>query len=207
MLGLLQPSSTSTSTSTSSGDNLEGSDVMTSSMKSLGKSGSAFRFLAVDGFCQQDFLRFFNVETHEIPTVVIYSPSKRRYQLLKGSFSEVRLKEIISLLFLLIYFFVFFLLFIYLFTRLFLFVLSFVRSFFLFLFLFLFLFFCHFVCFVFLFIIICRLLCFFCSALLCDNMTSSSLTLNHFFIFLFSGHLPVSNNFLFLLSYFRNLLL
>ena len=202
MLGLLQPSSTSTSTSTSSGDNLEGSDIMTSSMKSLGKSGSAFRFLAVDGFCQQDFLRFFNVETHEIPTVVIYSPSKRRYQLLKGSFSEVRLKEIISLLFLLIYFFVFFLLFIYLFTRLFLFfLLSFVRSF------------CFCFCFCFCFFVIlfvlffCSLLfvdyfAFFCSALLCDNMTSSSLTLNHFFIFLFSGHLPVSNNFLFLFSQF-----
>ena len=88
MLGLLSPSSSSTPTS--SDEILQGTEILLKAMKLLGKSGSAFRFLSIDAVCQQDFLRLFNVDTHEVPTVAIYSPSKRRYQLLKGSFSEVR---------------------------------------------------------------------------------------------------------------------
>ena len=88
MIGFLSPSSLSTSAS--SDEILQGTEILLKAMKSLGKSGSAFRFLSIDAVCQQDFLRSFNVDTHEVPTVAIYSPSKRRYQQLKGSFSEVR---------------------------------------------------------------------------------------------------------------------
>ena len=80
LVALLAPSSESA---------LRGSETIQSAMALIGKSGSAFRFLAVDAVCQQEFSGFFGVQGHELPTVAIYSPSKRRYQLMKGSFSDV----------------------------------------------------------------------------------------------------------------------
>lgn len=82
-IGLLSPSTGST------GD-LQGADVIEGAMKELKSSRASFLFLAIDAVCHPEFLESFGVQSHELPTVVIYSPSKRRFQLLKGSFSQVR---------------------------------------------------------------------------------------------------------------------
>jgi hypothetical protein len=85
-IGLLSPLAGSTG---STGD-LQGADVIQGAMKELKSSKSSFLFLAIDAVCHPEFLESFGVQSHELPTVVIYSPSKRRFQLLKGSFSQVR---------------------------------------------------------------------------------------------------------------------
>lgn len=64
-------------------------DVMIAAMKGMKKVGASFRFLAIDAACHSEFAATFGINTHELPTVVIFSPSKRRYQILKGSFTEV----------------------------------------------------------------------------------------------------------------------
>ena len=64
-------------------------DVMIAAMKAMKKVGASFRFLAIDAACHTEFALTFGINAHELPTVVIYSPSKRRYQILKGSFTEV----------------------------------------------------------------------------------------------------------------------
>jgi hypothetical protein len=69
---------------------LTGMDVMAAAMKGMKKVGASFRFLAIDAACHSEFAETFGIHTHELPTVVIYSPSKRRYQILKGTFNEVK---------------------------------------------------------------------------------------------------------------------
>jgi hypothetical protein len=68
---------------------LTGMDVMTAAMKGMKKVGASFRFLTIDAACHSEFAETFGIHAHELPTVVIYSPSKRRYQILKGTFNEV----------------------------------------------------------------------------------------------------------------------
>jgi hypothetical protein len=68
---------------------LTGMDVMAAAMKGMKKVGASFRFLAIDAACHSEFAETFGIHAHELPTVVIYSPSKRRYQILKGTFNEV----------------------------------------------------------------------------------------------------------------------
>ena len=62
---------------------------MLAAMKGMKKVGASFRFLAIDAACHSEFAATFGINAHELPTVAIYSPSKRRYQILKGSFTEV----------------------------------------------------------------------------------------------------------------------
>lgn len=66
-----------------------GMDVMAAAMRGMKKVGASFRFLAIDAACHSEFAETFGIHAHELPTVVIYSPSKRRYQILKGTFNEV----------------------------------------------------------------------------------------------------------------------
>lgn len=68
---------------------LTGMDVMAAAMRGMKKVGASFRFLAIDAACHSEFAETFGIHAHELPTVVIYSPSKRRYQILKGTFNEV----------------------------------------------------------------------------------------------------------------------
>lgn len=84
VIGLLSPSASASA----SENKMVGKDVVNSVMNSV-NTGTALHFLTVDAQCQQEFAQYFGVNGHEIPTVVIYSPSKRRYQVMKGSFSEV----------------------------------------------------------------------------------------------------------------------
>ena len=53
------------------------------------KSGASFRFLSIDAICHTEFSESFGIQSHELPTSIIYSPSKNRYQILRGSYSEV----------------------------------------------------------------------------------------------------------------------
>jgi hypothetical protein len=66
-------------------------EIVHKAMISMDKSAGAFRFLAVDAFCQESFSQSFGFNSHELPTLVVYSPSKQRFQILKGSFSEVKI--------------------------------------------------------------------------------------------------------------------
>ena len=68
---------------------LVGIDALEAAMKSMKRVGSSFRFLTIDAICHSEFSASFGIQSHELPTLVIYSPSKRRYQILKGSYSEV----------------------------------------------------------------------------------------------------------------------
>ena len=81
-------------TSSSAPGVLAGMDVMVAAMKAMKKVGASFRFLAIDAACQSEFAATFGINAHELPTVVIFSPSKRRYQILKGSFNEVTLAKL-----------------------------------------------------------------------------------------------------------------
>ena len=90
MLGLFTPTADSV-------DALQGSEMLQSAINSMGKNAATFRFLSVDAKCQQEFVQYFGIQDHEVPTVVIYSPSKRRYQLLKGSFTEVKSNKFIPI--------------------------------------------------------------------------------------------------------------
>jgi hypothetical protein len=49
----------------------------------------AVNFLLVDGRCYQSFGSQFDVQPPKLPTVVAYAPSKQRFALFKGSYSEV----------------------------------------------------------------------------------------------------------------------
>jgi len=62
--------------------------VLTRSMKRLGKQGAAFRFLSVNGDCQATFAGRFDVQVDTLPRVIVFSPSKRRYMALTGTFDE-----------------------------------------------------------------------------------------------------------------------
>jgi hypothetical protein len=83
-IGLLSPSAEGSET-------LKGMETIQKAMIGMEKSAGAFRFLIVDAFCQEGFSQSFGFNSHELPTLVVYSPSKQRFQILKGSFSEVRI--------------------------------------------------------------------------------------------------------------------
>lgn len=83
-IGLLSPSSDESET-------LKGMEVIQNAMISMEKGAGTFRFLMVDATCQEGFGQSFGINSHELPTLVVYSPSKRRFQILKGSFSEVKI--------------------------------------------------------------------------------------------------------------------
>ena len=82
VVGLLAPSA-------EGGGVLVGSDALDVAMKGMKKSGASFRFLSIDAICHTEFSESFGIQSHELPTLIIYSPSKSRYQTLKGSYSEV----------------------------------------------------------------------------------------------------------------------
>lgn len=49
-----------------------------------------FRFITVDGSCQRNFAEKFDVESYNLPSMVSYAASRRRYATVKGNFTVVR---------------------------------------------------------------------------------------------------------------------
>ena len=65
-------------------------NVLSGALANIGSAGAAFKFLSVDGRCQQQFSAAFEVDQNQVPTVVAFSPSKRRFAAYRGAYSSVR---------------------------------------------------------------------------------------------------------------------
>ena len=70
---------------------------LNSVMRTMGRSGGAFKFLIVDAECQYGALATrFDATYESLPALVAYSPSKARYALFTASFKEDSIKEFLG---------------------------------------------------------------------------------------------------------------
>lgn len=66
-------------------------------MRTMGRSGGAFKFIMVDAECQYGtFATRFDASYESLPALVAYSPSKARYALFTASFKEDAMKEFLG---------------------------------------------------------------------------------------------------------------
>lgn len=63
--------------------------TLTSVMTAMQKDTPVFQFMAGNIACLSEFGRQFGVDPFNTPSIAIYSPSKNRYALYRGAFTEV----------------------------------------------------------------------------------------------------------------------
>ena len=69
--------------------NEDNSQIFRTTAAQFGSSGSAFKFLLIDGVCQKSLAEKFDVNILNIPAVVAYSVAKKRYATFAGAFQQV----------------------------------------------------------------------------------------------------------------------